>query len=99
VKRGETLEQAAQREVGEEVGARVGKMQLQGMYLNTHEHKSDHVAVFSCSDFVLTGKTDAEIAYYDWFSLGSLPVAIGCGTRRRLAEYVSGAHRSDSGSW
>jgi 8-oxo-dGTP pyrophosphatase MutT (NUDIX family) len=88
VKRGETLEQAVRREAAEEVGAALGKLGLLGVYSNFWEGKSDHVAVFSCEDGTLTGKTDGEIERFAWFSPQALPEGTSPGTRRRLLEYL-----------
>jgi len=99
VKRGETLEQAARREVSEEVGVQTKTMCLHGVYFNTSEYKSDHIGVFSCADFVLSGKMDYEIACCAWFSFDKLPVSTGDGTKRRLMEYASGKHAARTGLW
>ncbi len=90
VRRGETLEQAARREAAEEIGATLGKLRLFGVYTNFYEHKSDHVVVFACDDFALTGRTDAEIESFDFFGLDNLPDGVSPGTRRRLQEYMNG---------
>ena len=61
VEGGETLEQAIRREAKEEVGAELGSLTLLGVYTNFNEGKSDHVIVFVCTDFALSGVTDREI--------------------------------------
>jgi 8-oxo-dGTP pyrophosphatase MutT (NUDIX family) len=89
VKRGETLEQAIRRELVEEVGAQLGKVGLVGVYSNFFEGKSDHVAVFVCTDASVAGETDQEIARYGWFDLEDLPEDVSPGTRRRIREYLA----------
>ena len=90
VKRGETLEQAIRREAAEEAGAALGELVLLGMYDSFIEGKSDHVAVFVCTDFVLCGEPDREIARLGFFDPQGLPEDVSPGTRRRLREYVQG---------
>lgn len=101
VKKGETLEAAARREAMEEVGAQMGRLRLQGVYTNFHEHKSDHVAVFTCEDFSLApGKGDRlEIAASGFFPLDALPEDLFVGHRRRLEEIQHGAHGPGFGPW
>lgn len=94
VKRGETPEAAARREVWEEVGARLsaepGALRLMGVYTNFYEYKSDHVVVFACEDFELAAqpKRSPEIECFDFFLLNQLPPDLMPGHRRRLAEYM-----------
>jgi ADP-ribose pyrophosphatase YjhB (NUDIX family) len=90
VKRGETLEEAIRREAAEEVGAALGALSLLGVYTNLFEGKSDHVAVFVCDDFRLSGATDSEIERLGFFGLGALPPGASPGTRRRVREYLLG---------
>jgi 8-oxo-dGTP pyrophosphatase MutT (NUDIX family) len=99
VRRGETLEEAARREAAEEIGATLGKLRLLGVYTNFYEHKSDHVAVFACDDFTLTGRTDAEIERFDFFGLDDLPDGVSPGSRRRIQEYVIGGDVPVVGAW
>ncbi len=91
VKRGETLSEAIAREAAEEVGASLGEIRLLGVYSNFVEGKSDHVAIFVCSDFTLTGATDGEIRDFGLFGPDDLPPGTSLGTRRRVQEYVQGA--------
>jgi ADP-ribose pyrophosphatase YjhB (NUDIX family) len=90
VKRGETLDDAIRREAAEEVGAALGQLSLLGVYTNVYEGKTDHVAVFVCHEFTLSGETDGEIERYAFYSLDSLPEDVSPGTRRRIGEYVAG---------
>ncbi|MBN1584201.1 MAG: NUDIX domain-containing protein [Anaerolineae bacterium] len=90
VKRFETLEQAIRREAAEEVGAELDGLELFGVYSNFGEGKSDHVIVFLCTAFTLSGRSDHEIACSGFFSVHDLPAGISTGTRRRIQEYLDG---------
>ena len=98
VDRGETLEQAARREAHEEVGAVLGPLELQGVYSNFWNRRTDHVAVFTCTDFSVSEDHDWEIAELRWFPLDDLPADLSPGTARRLAEYKAG-ERPGFGCW
>jgi ADP-ribose pyrophosphatase YjhB (NUDIX family) len=91
-KRGETLTQAIEREAVEEIDAQLGTLSLLGIYTNFYEHKSDHVAVFVCTDFAVSGReeTGGEIARIGVFALDRLPSDTFPGTRRRGEEYITG---------
>jgi 8-oxo-dGTP pyrophosphatase MutT (NUDIX family) len=99
VKRGETLEEAARREAAEELGAKLGNLRLFGVYTNFYEYKSDHVIVFTCADFALTGKTNHEIESFDLFRSDDLPEGTSPGSRRRIQEYVSSDEPPFVGAW
>lgn len=99
VKRGETLDQAARREAHEEVGAEMGSLSLLGMYTHFGEHKSDHNALFLCTDFTLSGKQDREIAEARFFPLDKLPDGLLEGHRKRLEEYRAGVEVPQFGEW
>ena len=90
IKKNETVAAAARREAQEEAGATLGDLSLLGVYSNFSESKSDHVVVFTSTDFQVTGEHDAEIACVDWFPLGALPADASPGTRDRVADYVAG---------
>ena len=99
VERGETLEQAARREAREELGAELGELNFLGAYTNFGEYKSDHNALFLCTDFSLGEKQDLEIAEASFFSLDDLPKGLVTGHRRRLEEYRDGMKIPLSGEW
>ena len=99
VSKGETLEEAARREASEEIGAELGNLRLFGVYSNFCEHKSDHVLVFLCRDFALTGTRGPEIKDWHFFHFDSLPEGSSPGTGRRIAEYVNDANRPVIGPW
>ena len=90
VKRGETLEQAARREVQEEAGAELQALTLLGAYSNLVNWKNDHNIVFFSDQFTVNGKHDKEIAEARFFPLDSLPADTEPGHRLRLDEYRAG---------
>src|SRR5579863_5339876 len=76
VELGETVEEAAAREVSEESGYRVsGRMELFGLFHNTLITNRDHVALFISREFaeVRSFKGNLEIAECGWFGLEELP--------------------------
>jgi 8-oxo-dGTP pyrophosphatase MutT (NUDIX family) len=89
VSRGETLAQAARREVSEEVGFVLHDLQLFGMYTNLTATNSDHIAVFVAHTFTPPAlpHQSYEIDEYRFFPLNALPPNMGEGTRRRLEEF------------
>jgi len=89
VRKSETLEEAARREAAEEFGGKLGRLCLFGVYTNLYEHKSDHVVVFSCDDFTLTGEKDYQIECCSFFRLDDLPSGVSPGSTRRIREYAS----------
>jgi len=99
VRRRETLEQAARREAAEELGASLGELRLFGVYSNFFEHKSDHVIVFSCSEFAFTGQSDREIETFAAFHIDELPEGLSPGSRRRIEEYRSRSGAPKVGKW
>ena len=99
VRRGETLEEAARREAEEELGADMGHLHLHGVYSSFYEYKSDHVVVFSCDDFRLTGETDREIESFHFFELDHLPEGVSPGSVRRIREHVNGDGSPVVGLW
>ncbi|MEW6093955.1 MAG: NUDIX domain-containing protein [Chloroflexota bacterium] len=99
VQHNETLEEAARREAQEEVGATLGKLDLFGAYSNFYDFKNDHVAVFVCTDFTLTGQTDGEIQELQLFPLNDLPDDIAPGHKRRIQEYLEKPTTPRYGYW
>jgi 8-oxo-dGTP pyrophosphatase MutT (NUDIX family) len=99
VNKGETIEEAARREAGEELGAELGDLHLVGVYTNFFESKNDHVIVFSCDAFTLTGQTDREIERFGFFCVQDLPDSVSPGSRRRIQEYTDGNGLPTVGRW
>jgi 8-oxo-dGTP pyrophosphatase MutT (NUDIX family) len=99
LKRGESLEAAARREVREETGAVLGKVSLLGVYTNTREWKTDHNIVFLSHDFSASDVHDDEIAEVRFFSLDALPDDLWPGHRLRLEELQAGIEHPQFGEW
>ncbi|MES0811625.1 NUDIX domain-containing protein [Roseibium sp. SCPC15] len=94
VERGETLDEAACREVSEEAGiAAEGSPVLLNMYLNEEATGRDHVGLFhlaawrQAENFL---KPNAEVVESGFFALEQLPQELSAATGRRLLEFRSG---------
>ena len=98
VKRGETYEEAARREMAEEAGATGGELTFLGVYNSYSQGKSDSVALFLCDDFSFSGRCDSEIEEVRLFPLESPPPNLSPGCARRLEEYMKG-ELSYHGRW
>jgi ADP-ribose pyrophosphatase YjhB (NUDIX family) len=92
VKRGETLEEAARREVLEETGLKPGCLELRGVFTNFRESKSDHIAVFASLEFDAgqLRRDPWEIAAVQFFAFDALPEDLMKGHRRRIEEFQRG---------
>jgi 8-oxo-dGTP pyrophosphatase MutT (NUDIX family) len=97
IKRGETVETAARREVREETGAEMGAVQLMGIYSNLDGYASGHNILFACEDFIVTGKPDHEIAETRLFTLNDLPADMFPGHRRKVEEFLRSEISSNPG--
>lgn len=98
VDRGETMEDAARREVEEETGHRVdGAMTLRGMSYNRRQWKGDHVGVYVAHAISKQReiKPGFEIAEMGFFGLDDLPEDTTKGTRARLTEWQDGRDVDD----
>ena len=96
VERGETLSDAALRELSEEAGIIAGEdLRLFGVYLNDQQFPGDHVACFVLRRFRQEAfVANREIAEIGFFAVESLPPDTSPGTRRRIAEIFTGARVS-----
>jgi 8-oxo-dGTP pyrophosphatase MutT (NUDIX family) len=94
---GETLKQAALRELREEAAIdATGELTLHGVFSNETKFPGDHVALFICRDFIQNiFKPNMEIVEAKFFSLDSLPADITAATRDRLAEIFAAAPIAD----
>lgn len=99
VNKGETLEQTARREALEEVGAVLGDLNLFGVYSNFSEGRSDHIVVFTCNDFSLSGETDPEIDSFGFYNMQELPEDVSLGSRGRIEELQDGQKPARIGVW
>lgn len=87
VKKGETMEQAAIREIKEECGVEIKNLKILSVYSNFSEYKNDHVALF----FGATNETPhahGEVSEAKFFPADNLPSNISKGSSRRIKEYV-----------
>jgi 8-oxo-dGTP pyrophosphatase MutT (NUDIX family) len=94
VKKGESFEAAALREVAEEIGLTGCTIErILGLYHSRREYKDDHIVLFVVH---APGTRDIarhdrmEIAEADWFALDALPSGVSAATARRIAEYRAG---------
>ena len=99
VERGETLEEAARREAREEAGAVLEELRLFGIYTNYVDNCSDHIVVFACEHFELTGESDFEIEACRFFAVEDLPAETARGHEKRIHEYLAGKHVVCTGMW
>jgi 8-oxo-dGTP pyrophosphatase MutT (NUDIX family) len=101
VERGESSAQAAQREIHEEGGilAEPSDLLLEGLYVNFHEFKSDHVALYSVRSWRQGSATAhrREIVEAAFFPLTELPNGTTSSTRKRLQELGEKGLRT--GAW
>lgn len=92
VDRGETVAEAAVREVREEAGIEALETpQLHGLFLNDRDFRGDHVACFVLRRFRAGRfRPGLEIAEARFFPVGGLPDGTSQATRQRLAEVLEG---------
>jgi 8-oxo-dGTP pyrophosphatase MutT (NUDIX family) len=89
MKKGESSEDVAIREIKEEVNIEinsfVGKL---GVYKNTHEGKNDTVTVLVSEEFMISPfKKNFEVKEAEWFDIYELPKNTSRATKDRLEEY------------
>ena len=92
VERGETLAEAAVRELREEAGiVAEEEPHLHGIFLNDAQFRGDHVACFVVRRYREAGfRPGAEIAEALFFPVEALPEGTTAGTRRRISEVLQG---------
>lgn len=91
---GETVDEAAMREVREETGYQpTGPLKPVGVYRNTIAPGRDHIAVYVCDRFEMaeTFVANREIAEIGWFDRAALPSDTSIATRLRISEIFDGA--------
>ncbi len=93
----ETPEQAARREVREEVGCTLGGLSLVSTHYSTAEGKRDTVWLFSAFTSDEPKPDGREVSEARFFPLDALPPTLSPATRRRLDERAG--RRKADGSW
>lgn len=92
VEKGETIFQAALKELQEEAGiiSNFQNLELFSIYDNSKNFKCDHVALFKIYDFTMT-KVDNrhEIAESGFFDIKNLPAGTTRATLERIAEVMA----------
>jgi 8-oxo-dGTP pyrophosphatase MutT (NUDIX family) len=89
VERHESLPQALQRELREEVGLEItSKPRLHGIFSNFQRSRGDHIAIYLIEDWTRrqVAPLSLEILEQKFFALDSLPDGLIDGARRRLDE-------------
>lgn len=91
VDRGESLEEAARREVLEEAGVRLGALSLHGIFTGNQEGCTDHVVVFATQEVLsFDFRPNTEIESASFHPLADLPPDLSPASRRRILEYTQG---------
>ena len=91
VKTGEMFDRALKREIMEELGLDINKLQLFGVYQSSKQGKIDTIIVFLSTRPVdlNEAKLSNEINHADFYALDNLPANISPGSRKRIQEYLS----------
>lgn len=98
VEAGETLVEAAARELREEGNIELtAPPRLHGIFFNSRASRRDHVALFVVSAFrqVAAPVPDREIVAHGFFALDALPDETTASTRARITEVLGGAAASE----
>ena len=98
VEAGETLVEAAARELREEGNIELtAPPRLHGIFFNSRASRRDHVALFVVRAFrqVAAPVPDREIVAHGFFALDALPDETTASTRARIIEVLSGAAASE----
>jgi ADP-ribose pyrophosphatase YjhB (NUDIX family) len=98
VKRDESLDQTARREVWEETGVRLGPLTLLGVYDNLCEGKRDYVVLFQAGCVSREEVSSWEVERAEFFSVEDLPTDLSPATLLRLEERAAGGFPS-FGQW
>ena len=96
VEKGETPQEAIERELFEEVGIKSSSPpELFGVYHNTISKPDDIVVLYLIKDFTQEEVKSSEILEAKWFPLTNIPKNTAIGTRRRIEEYLKTRPISD----
>ncbi len=103
IKKHETPEQAAAREVREELGLDIGQLDYRlGTYANTKEGKNDTVHCFVAvmkERPVLRKRFNLEVSDVAWVPFDQLPDGTSMATRARLAEHLAADRSAEIRPW
>jgi 8-oxo-dGTP pyrophosphatase MutT (NUDIX family) len=103
IKKHETPEQAAIREVREELELDIGQLDYKlGAYANTKEGKSDtvHCFVVELSERpVIKKRFNLEVSDIVWSAFGSMPEGTSWATKTRVQEHLSNARSAEIRPW
>src|SRR5687767_6635734 len=97
IKRKETPQAAARREIEEEVGLKIDRLQLVASYFSDAEGKRDTVQLFTAHSDEAPTTDSREIEEARFFALDALPDTLSPSTSRRVEEYRAG--RMNGGRW
>ncbi len=100
VETGETIIEAAEKELREETSQRaVAPLVLKSFHYNRSASPRDHIALLVCDrcEAIELFRPNKEIAEIGFFDLEDLPNDITAGTRRRIEEVFSGI--APSANW
>ena len=87
IRRSEAPEEAARREVREEVGVESGRLTLRSIHRNHAEGKRDTIYLFTGFTAEAPRADGFEVEEAGFHPLGALPGTVSAATLRRIAEY------------
>ena len=93
----ESPEEAARREIKEEIGCALRGLEICGIYQSQREGKRDSIWLFSAHTTDVATPDLTEVAEARFFSLEELPATASPATRRRLSEFQGLTARD--GTW
>ena len=97
IKRGESPEAAARREVKEEVGLDVPALALRSVHQSTEEGWGDTIHLFTGTADGTPKADEVEVEEAGFYPLDSLPQGVSNATLRRIAEHRG--EREPDGRW